>query len=334
MTSIIKTSVLRAAVLSAFDLGRYTVAFGVNPSGEDLAVVPASIMLDLAERDDDLLGREPTSFVVKSGIFTAEEFAAMENVFGHDDHGPAIPAQGEHYRSAEIVGVDGPWAVREAGPRIYEFALQEARRPPWADALTLDKATVLDAPDAIAANTAEWVHVYDRVTRERRTLKRPTDPVVVKGMADVAADLRGKPVYDPRVDPMPPVGPLASTEGLKAGDVLRVIDGGYSTGLTDGQIVTALEPKKPGYVCHSANKLGHFPDRFAFVGRPDSDGWMDWPGGENPVGDAKVNLIQRGCHRDDLKEWGGEHQDWLHRNRVYDIVRFRLVDTPPATSDT
>lgn len=268
MTSIIKTSVLRAAVLSAFDLGRYTVQFGVNPSGDDLAVVPASIVLDLAERDDDgfldiTLG-ETTSRVAR---------------LPHDDHGPAIPAQSVN-TMADVAA--------------------DLRGKPWPNA---------------------------------------ESDTIVERLNDTFS---AQPVYDPRPAPEPPVGPLTSTEGLKVGDVLRVIWAskyGGMLGASDGEVavvkdlhqnVTSVRVSMPTL---EGGVESFDIDRFAYVGRPDADGWMDWPGGENPVGDALVEVD----HRDE--DWYSTGRAsiwakaWRHEAEERNIVRFRLIDTPPATSD-
>lgn len=337
MTSIIKTSVLRAAVLSAFDLGRYHVRFETQPTGDDLAVVPASIVLDLAERDDDLFD---------AGTMSVAAF--VEAQMGHDDHGPAVPAQGwtgdtgSGWKTPDPVCEfkTGPFA--ETGPRIYEFALQDAVfiHPP----ANLENISIGHSPRIDLAHAADWVHVYDRVTRERRTLKRPTDPVVVKGMADVAADLRGGPVrgafgdgergkemFVPAADPMPPVGPLTSTEGLKAGDVVRCDR--YWKSITtvekcDGKSVWCSDAKNGG-------GLWYLPeDGLAFVARPGV--WMPWEGGENPV--PGFNVM---CRYEDHPESGPHASEgiiwakpWAPFRPELNVAGFMVVDTPPATSDT
>jgi hypothetical protein len=129
---------------------------------------PVEITVDLRERDDDGFGTE------------AESLAAT------DDHGPAIPAQ---TASPPDVVYPSPFV---SGPIVYEFALQdvEPKRVPWP--LTLNTAVLRDAPDQVAASTADWVHVYDRVTRERRTLKRPAPDAILTGLRKIASDLRAR----------------------------------------------------------------------------------------------------------------------------------------------
>lgn len=80
---------------------------------------------------------------------------------------------------------------------IYEFAIQDVG---LFFVPTVQDARIEYAPDQRAAKAARWVHAFDRETRERVTLKRPTEEHVVSGFAEVAADLRR------RVD-APPVSP-------------------------------------------------------------------------------------------------------------------------------
>lgn len=310
MTSIIQTAVLRAAVLSAFDRGRYSVTFSTAPAGDDLAVVPSAIILNLEEQDDDLLGSE------RFELFTeAEERELRREVreaFGADDHGPAVPAQD--------------------GPRVYEFALQDAVAYNSFIPVQLDAATQNHAPDYVAASNADWVHVYDRMTRERRTLKRPTEDKIVKGLADVAADLRAKPV------PMPAHGPLTSAEGLMRGDVLRIIQCGtilrFDAVIPEGETWAGRFTTYLGG--HDGEPNAIFPiHQLAFVGRPDAEGWMGWPGGENPVGEAMVEYLMADAGYGRSFRASGLRWSWpMEWPRGGDIVRFRLVDMPSLPSDT
>lgn len=321
MTSIISTAVLRAAVLSAFDRGRYKVHFGTAPAGDDIAVVPASICLDLGERDDDLM------FFEKNGIITAEErleIADFIEQHGADDHGPAVPAQD--------------------GPRVYEFAFQDAVPHYGFFPAELIDVTQNHAPDYVAASNADWVHVYDRVTRERRTLKRPGADRIVKGLADVAADLRrpntasGTAPTDNSLINAPVVaihtpsapGPLTSAEGLLRGDVLRCIRGVDE--IAEGQIVRVQQMHEwpGGHKEAIIDGLCWRHDRFAFVGRPDADGWMDWPGGENPVPGQSVFTLTLDCRP---VQNASEDLDW-RADFSNPIRRFRLVDLPALPYDT
>lgn len=328
MTSIIQTSVLRAAVLSAFDRGRYQVQFGTAPAGDDIAVVPASIVLDLAERDDDLLGSEPFELFTDAEVRELwREVAAYQpesivaGVFGADDHGPAVPVQD--------------------GPRVYEFALQGADCR-FTTPKALDEVQVGHAPDMNAFHAADWVHVYDRVTRERRTLKRPVEDKIIKGLADVAADLRGGPVKGPFTDKdggaevfvptQPAPGSLTSADGLMRGDVVmcrsrpsRPFIGRVAYVTADSLAVTIVGRDRASF-CNVSD--------CSFVGRPDADGWMDWPGGQNPVGDAVIETK----HRDGEVLKAGPASDWescwQNDGDAADIVRIRLVHLPALPSDT
>lgn len=141
----IKRGDLHLALSAAFTRGRYVLM----TDGEGR---PLEITVDLKERPDDLFASE------------GEGQAAT------DEHGPAIPAQGQ------------------PGPIVYEFALQDTAA--GALGFGLDKVVIEEAPDWATAQRADWVHVYDRVTRERRTLKRPAPDVVLTGLYGIAADLR------------------------------------------------------------------------------------------------------------------------------------------------
>lgn len=348
----IKRGDLHLAVSTAFNRGRYVLMTG-GGDGQ-----PIEITIDLRERPDDLF-EAPTYDLRGAHIPTLDELTRGDIGKGcpfeiepvTDDHGPSVPAQGEHYREPVETGVEKDsqgrdWRTYAAGPRVYEFALQDinsARREAGLIPLTLDLVE-LDEVHGERAAAADWVHVYDRVTRERRTLKRPEPDAVLTGLRDVAADLRterGKEVFTPArgapVEPplgcaaLPPVGPLTSTEGLWAGDVLRVIEG--KVGWDYGPVsVSSTEGGHPWPILAQSLKdkinARFTVDEVAFVGRPDADGWMAWAGGENPVPGARVEVDwgtgPQPCLSDDVM-W-----DWQCEGNGGDILRFRIVDTPPA----
>jgi hypothetical protein len=162
----IKRGDLHLAICGAFNRGRYELLTGGD--GE-----PLEIVLDLRDRPDDLFDAETVEFDGVTSREQAERLARAASPFHapRDDHGPAIPAQGQ------------------TGPVIYEFALQDADQ---FDGIWLGNVTLTRAPDVQAAQRADWVHVFDRVTRERRTLKRPAESPIVQGLRDVAADLRAR----------------------------------------------------------------------------------------------------------------------------------------------
>lgn len=391
---------LRHSISTALNLGRYTLV--VKQIGGE--PVPASITLDLVERDDDDFEAEiPPCFTITtfdmgdlrdvpvefSGTVSrerAEEMSrrAMANALRPtitpegdalrdtvtDDHGPAVPAQRDE-SSAGVRGgaMDRSYAewhreITEAvSARVYGFAAQDTKGA-WA----LSTVLLADAPDQEAAALADWVHVYDRVTRERRTLKRPEPDAVLTGLRDVAADLRrqafegsdpskpydgsgmvkgmadmsplivtrgGVPVEDQKAgleefkaaclkpDPMPPVGPLTSTERLKVGDIVRCEKywkcACRVSRLGDGKVWCSSPEHGEG--------LWNVPsDGLSFVARPGV--WMPWKGGENPVPGMRVNLDWLslgvgGPMRADIVEWDDK-----------DIKSFMVVDTPPSKSDT
>jgi hypothetical protein len=141
----IKRGDLHLQIAAAFTRGRYVLM----TDGEGR---PLEVTVDLKERPDDLFASE------------GEGLAAT------DEHGPAIPAQGQ------------------PGPIVYEFALQDTAA--GAMGYGLDGVEIEDAPDRVSFAAADWVHVFDRGTRERRTLKRPAPDAILTGLQDVAADLR------------------------------------------------------------------------------------------------------------------------------------------------
>lgn len=468
MTSIIKTEVLRAAVVSAFDRGRYSVRFETQPTGADLAVVPSSITLDLGERDDDLFedfsdelakreGLEPRTvhfgYTMAPGLaekiarrnleealglgadlLGAEAVAEAMEAFVSDDHGAAIPAPGTYERD---------------GLKVYEFALQDAV---YIQGGKLSDIIMAHAPDLQAAAHADWVHVYDRTTRERRTLKRPAADAVLDGLADVAADLREKPMFQPRMpedafaavlhgredrealpghwrifrdgdrviyepfseptkprsigekltvtdaegvrgpgevvellgsafrvevqfphtdssgdkadsyrwffknnetecyglkldftpfsEPvespapvLPNPGALKSAGALMAGDVLRHLTPDFLQFFTAGDLVRVDGIRKDMVDfrdCEGDDRSVTF-DRFAFVGRPDADGWMIPDGVNNPAPDCRVKIetASKG-------EFDGisEQMCWnIPEGSGYRIVKWTLVDMPPLKGD-
>jgi hypothetical protein len=153
----IKRGDLHLALSAAFTRGRYVLM----TDGEGR---PLEITVDLKERPDDLFEGEG------AGLHPWMTDGERAEAFVADDHGPAIPAQGQ------------------PGPIVYEFALQDTAA--YAVGFGLEKIVAPDAPDAAACHAADWVHVFDRVTRERRTLKRPAPDAILTGLQDVSADLR------------------------------------------------------------------------------------------------------------------------------------------------
>jgi hypothetical protein len=353
MTSIIPTAVLRAAVLSAFDRGRYQVHFGTAPAGDDIAVVPTSINLDLAERDDDLLNCD--TFELFTDAEAQELRREVSVAFAADDHGPTVPTDGWTLIRRSVN------TPRDTGPIVYEFALQEAVAYNGFRPVRLDAATQNHAPDYVAASNADWVHVYDRVTRERRTLKRPGEDRVVKVMADVAhgkssalcdavaaalgddpamrraaveagyaslKDYVEAPAPAPVSVPAPAPGPLTSAEGLVRGDVVmcrnkptRAFVGRVAHISADRLAVEVVGRDRASF-CNVSD--------CSFIGRPDADGWMDWPGGENPVPGASVFTLTAACRAVQNKS---EDLDWS-TSFTNPIHRFRLVDLPALPSET
>lgn len=371
----IKRGDLRLAVSAALNRGRYVL----TTAGGDGQ--PVEITIDLRERPDDLFEaeteappRQPRTvdeLVVKLSLDVSEFESSLEamrakhpEAFPSDDHGASIPAQGEFIREPIPTGKDAGFQTFDAGPTLYEITLQTLARSARKEGIeiTLENVTLADVlkwGDGMnRADRCDWVHVYDRVTRERRTLKRPAADAVLTGLRDVAADLRGKiPMpwgkatgqaagtidysRGAPVDPpfgcaaLPPVGPLTSTEGLKPGDVLRVTD--ESLHWSYGLVSVCSPDGSPLWPIHARSLVGNVNAQFkvsevAFVGRPDADGWMAWAGGENPVPGATVHVIFRdGQHLTAESEILEPFWTTTAPNEAID--RFRIIDAAKGKED-
>lgn len=132
---------------------------------------------------------------------------------------------------------------------------------------------------------------------------------------------------------IPTVGPLTSTEGLLPGDVLRRIADGYELRKDDICVVKSIVSES-SIAIKDENTLErifrHIPN-FAFVGRPDSEGWIPWDGGENPVPGCCVHVHQRSGASS--VGFTSETFDWCRQDtpKPTDIVRFAVL---PATVKT
>lgn len=135
---------------------------------------------------------------------------------------------------------------------------------------------------------------------------------------------------------------VLTAEGVKLlvkGDLLRCVKGSDETpAIATGEVVTFVKPSNSGGVSNcivtSADEtFGYRPGRFIFIGRPDSEGWLPWGGGENPVpGGEVVECKRRDCQ---IVAKAARKFDWLHsprRNDPADIIAFRL--SPPKDDET
>jgi hypothetical protein len=173
---------LHLMVSAAFTRGRYVLMTAGDGQ-------PQEITADLRERPDDQFGAEEVREALATGRESGTTFGRFHPC-ATDDHGPAIPAQTSRIETpfgaveGVVTNADG-----SRGPVVYEFALQDIGRDGY---FGIEAVGISDAPDRDAASSADWVHVYDRVTRERRTLKRPEPDAVLTGLKDVAASLRAR----------------------------------------------------------------------------------------------------------------------------------------------
>lgn len=116
--------------------------------------------------------------------------------------------------------------------------------------------------------------------------------------------------------PQPPYGPLTSTEHLLPGDLVRVIRESGRFGI--GKILPVIrKTRDPNYIyidrhAPSPQSGSWTKDNFAFIGRPDKDGWITAPDGgwpENPCPGYRVeyrlrNGISNLTHLSDKLRWG------------------------------
>lgn len=104
---------------------------------------------------------------------------------------------------------------------------------------------------------------------------------------------------------------------LKRGDVLRVVTPEVADYF--GPLVR-FERAAKGIV--RAEGIDYHHAHFTFVGRPDSEGWMPWMGGNNPVPGALVDVRRRDggvC-----APYKGQGHYWHHDGDPADIIAFRI----------
>lgn len=130
----------------------------------------------------------------------------------------------------------------------------------------------------------------------------------------------------------PTPGPLTSesVKLLVKGDLLRV---GSDEVMPIGSVVTFTELDFDDTELRFAegDGLSWMIDRFAFIGRPEADGWMPWSGGEptitDPTVDIEVRLRNGEMHLDRSPAF-----DWTYdpEPHPFDIIAFRLAPTAPV----
>lgn len=292
---LIELNDLRHSINRALNLGRYTIV--VKTAGAEQ--VPASITLDLLERDDDgfrwpadaepfpeglptvgVLSREWAEEQVRRAAETAIRVAT-------DDHGPAVPDQ----RAAIRAGFDG----------IVD------------DLRTMRDMTALgEAITEVASGAAE-----------RRS--SPGKWRVYRDGEKIVYETFDQP--QPAADPMPPVGPLTSTEGLKAWDIIRgdngigIVDQIHPDGSVNYRLPSAVDGEVEATYCG---------EQLFFVARPGV--WMPWGGGENPVPGLRVKVKNTfGREVEDDEPRPSERSAW---SGPAACTAYMVVDTPPSSSET
>lgn len=126
----------------------------------------------------------------------------------------------------------------------------------------------------------------------------------------------------------------APTPGPLSGDDVKLLVKGDLL-LLDGQPVRFINLFMGGIRADdgSDKRISALPvERFAFIDRPDADGWMPWSGGENPVPGQMVEVKWRNGRvfigpSDDVALF-----DWRHMVLASgsDIIAFRLAPTAPV----
>ena len=99
---------------------------------------------------------------------------------------------------------------------------------------------------------------------------------------------------------------------LRKGDILRVASSGDLIGANGLRVAPGTLVKFEDVSHGCVGILGdHWSrDNFTFIGRLDSEGWIAWSGGENPVPGQMVECRLKGPGIPDLAPIASEHMDW------------------------
>lgn len=132
----------------------------------------------------------------------------------------------------------------------------------------------------------------------------------------------------------PPGQALTAETALLAnrGDLLRADENcfGQNATIRAGGAIT-FEKVEAGAIYYCGDLWE--PSRFTFIGRPDTDGWIAWSGGDNPVPGQMVEVRARGGR----VRYGAS--DVFHRSRMWehsdfepdkDVIAFRLASQSTA----
>ena len=126
----------------------------------------------------------------------------------------------------------------------------------------------------------------------------------------------------------------APTPGPLSGDDVKLLVKGDLVGA--GELIGTLKGVADGWGCativapNGAEFSRILYKGFAFIGRPDADGWMPWSGGENPVPGVRVEVRYREKGQAVAVSGDEGALDWSRDGDPYDIIAFRLAPTAPV----
>lgn len=136
--------------------------------------------------------------------------------------------------------------------------------------------------------------------------------------------------------PIPTDRPLTAEDValLREGDVLRCVNPN-TIAHRQGQIYvfasrTHHEPGEGNDIIVKGDRLSTWSGIFTFLGRPDADGWIEWHGGENPVGHGvEVEVRSR------QGEWKAMSQNipWKLYADIADIIAYRVSRPTSGASE-
>ncbi|MGV3580029.1 hypothetical protein [Brevundimonas sp.] len=112
---------------------------------------------------------------------------------------------------------------------------------------------------------------------------------------------------------------------LREGDLLLAVESTVS--FSAGEVVVCEGVTDWGSLAEvNVFGLSWMPQRFTFIGRPDSEGWIAWEGGENPVPGQVVEV--RFADAASTPPCLSDVSAWKHYGDAADIIAFRLSPSP------